>query len=163
MGSIKRLRIQGCVVRTQIPMLGRPSLWTTELSAAGPSGIAVSQRPPDLSPSVLNTPVGHLFLCSLSLVPLPTFPIGTVIVTPFISGFVGRVEGSREPQYWGIAYPLLHTVLYPEPGEEAGSPPPDLPGMVGAWFQAHLRHSPSACLACCRLKPSARSVLGTSS
>ena len=70
---------------------------------------------------------------------------------------MGRVEGSREPQYWGIAYPLRHSVLYPAPAQPArASPPPDLPSLVGAWFQAHVRHTPSACLGCCRLKPSAR-------
>ena len=69
---------------------------------------------------------------------------------------MGRVEGAREPQYWGIAYPLHHAVLYPEPAHLPASPPPDLPGLVGAWFQAHVRHSSSACLGCCRLKPSAR-------
>ena len=69
---------------------------------------------------------------------------------------MSRFDNSKEPSYWGIAYPLFHQVLYPETEDRIPSPRSKLHGMVGAWLNTSTRHVPSNCLSCCRLRPSVR-------
>lgn len=83
-------------------------------------------------------------------------PVRSLSVPPRPIGNLGRFDSSREPAYWGIAYPLRHDILYPEPLDSNPSPRFDLPGIVGAWLKSSTRHTPSLCLSCCRLRPSAR-------
>ena len=75
---------------------------------------------------------------------------------PRPSDSMSRFDNSKEPAYWGIAYPLSHQVLYPELEDRVPSPRSDLHGMVGAWLSTSTRHVPSSCLSCCRLRPSVR-------
>ena len=91
---------------------------------------------------------------SVSVPPPPAAAVASY--RPLASGPPGY-DYARDPAYWGIAYPLNHDVLYPRPVAGGGaSPRLDLPAMIGAWLNVAPRHVATNCLACCRLRPSAR-------
>jgi len=83
-------------------------------------------------------------------------PLRSISVPPRPVSGVPRFDNAREAAYWGIAYPLNHDVLYPQPVSAIPSPGLDLPGIVGAWLNISPRHVAGNCLSCCRLRPSAR-------
>ena len=83
-------------------------------------------------------------------------PLRSISVPPRPVSGVPRFDNAREAAYWGIAYPLNHDVLYPQPVSASSSPGLDLPGIVGAWLNISPRHVAGNCLSCCRLRPSAR-------
>lgn len=60
--------------------------------------------------------------------------------------------------YWGLVFPLDSKVIYPTQSTSKPASPHslDLPVIVGAWLSSSPRHSPTTCLSCCRLQPSAR-------
>jgi len=80
----------------------------------------------------------------------------SVSVPPKIYGTLPRSDHSKEPSYWGLAYPLSHTVLYPPDPPLSSCPISSLPGALGSLFQSGNTHNPNNCLGCYKLQVSAR-------
>jgi len=89
--------------------------------------------------------------------PHPVLDTGrSVSVPPKIYGTLPRSDHSKEPSYWGLAYPLSHTVLYPSDSPPTTCPLSSLPGALGSLFQSSPSHNPTHCLGCYKLQVSAR-------
>jgi len=80
----------------------------------------------------------------------------SVSVPPKIYGTLPRSDHSKEPSYWGLAYPLSHMVLYPADPPAISCPISSLPGALGSLFQSGQIHHPTHCLGCYKLQVSAR-------
>eukprot|EP00092_Neocalanus_flemingeri_P017565 GFUD01019006.1.p1 GENE.GFUD01019006.1~~GFUD01019006.1.p1 ORF type:complete len:742 (-),score=220.04 GFUD01019006.1:440-2482(-) len=90
--------------------------------------------------------------------PHPVLDTGrSVSVPPKIYGTLPKSDHSKEPSYWGLAYPLSHMVLYPaDPPSSSSCPLSSLPGALGSLFQSGPTHHPTHCLGCYKLQVSAR-------
>jgi len=89
--------------------------------------------------------------------PHPVLDTGrSVSVPPKIYGTLPRSDHSKEPSYWGLAYPLSHMVLYPTDSPTTSCPISSLPGALGSLFQSGQTHHPTHCLGCYKLQVSAR-------
>jgi len=80
----------------------------------------------------------------------------SVSVPPKIYGTLPRSDNSKEPSYWGLAYPLSHMVLYPPDPPSLPCPISSLPGALGSLFQSGHTHNQNNCLGCYKLQVSAR-------
>jgi len=89
--------------------------------------------------------------------PHPVLETGRAVsVPPKIYPTLPRSDHSKEPSYWGLAYPLSHMVLYPTDHLTTSCPLTSLPGALGSLFQSGPTHNPSHCLGCYKLQVSAR-------
>jgi len=89
--------------------------------------------------------------------PHPVLDAGrSVSVPPKIYATLPRSDNSKEPSYWGLAYPLSHMVLYPTDPALTACNVSSLPGAIGSLFQSGQTHHPNHCLGCFKLQVSAR-------